>query len=81
METFTIILVGTIIVLAFFLMIFRQNSKMDDKIHKKDFDEINHLKNELKFERMAAEELIEKKNELEKEVDFLRKRLLGKDED
>jgi len=73
-------MIGVIIVLAFFLVLFRENSKTDDRIHKKDFDEINSLRIELKFERMTTTELIEKNDDLKKQIEFLRMKLSEKDE-
>lgn len=75
-----VIFIGVIIVLVFFLVLFRENSKTDDRIHKKDFDEINSLELELKFERMTTAELIEKNNDLKKQIEFLRMKLSEKDE-
>ena len=73
-------MIGVIIVLAFFLVLFRENSKTDDRIHKKDFDEINSLRIELKFERMTTTELIERNDDLKKQIEFLRMKLSEKDE-
>lgn len=73
-------MIGVIIVLVFFLVLFRENSKTDDRIHKKDFDEINSLKIELKFERMTTTELIERNDDLKKQIEFLRMKLSEKDE-
>ena len=72
-------MIGVIIVLAFFLVLFRENSKTDDRIHKKDFDEINSLKIELKFERMTTTELIERNDDLKKQIEFLKMKLSEKD--
>jgi len=75
-----VIFIGAIIVLVFFIVLFRENSKTDDRIHKKDFDEINSLRIELKFERMTTTELIEKNDDLKKQIEFLRMKLSEKDE-
>lgn len=75
-----VVMIGVIIVLVFFLVLFRENSKTDDRIHKKDFDEINSLEIELKFERMTTTELIERNDDLKKQIEFLRMKLSEKDE-
>lgn len=75
-----VVMIGVIIVLVFFLVLLRENSKTDDRIHKKDFDEINSLEIELKFERMTTTELIERNDDLKKQIEFLRIKLSEKDE-